>query len=144
VSLNDNKGIVRRFFGALNENRLAELESDLLAPSYRLSFDGHPPLDRQGALAFFGAFLAAFPGIHHSLEDQFAEGDRVATRIIARGRHQGDFMGMSPTGKEIAIGAINIHRFEGDKIVEQWVNSDALGLLQQLGVIPAPGGTSSH
>ena len=52
-------------------------------------------------------------------------------------------MGMPPTGKEITIGSINIHRLDGDKIVEQWVNSDALGLLQQLGAIPAQGGPAS-
>jgi steroid delta-isomerase-like uncharacterized protein len=144
MSLDDNKAVVRRFFDALNENRLNEVESEFLAPSYKLSFDGHPPLDRQGAMAFFMGFLAAFPGIHHSLEDQFAEGDRVATRIVVRGRHQGDFMGMPPSGKEIAIGSINIHRLEGGKIVEQWVNSDALGLLQQLGALPAPSGAASH
>ena len=144
VSPDDNKAAVRRFFNALNEDRLAELEADVLAPNYRLSFDGHPPLERAGAIAFFAAFLAAFPGIHHTIEDQFAADDRVATRIVVRGQHQADFMGMPPTGKEIMIGAINIHRFDGDKIAEQWVNSDALGLMQQLGAIPMPGDAASH
>ena len=139
MSTEANKAVVRRFFDALNENRLDVLASDLLSPNCVLRFDGNPPMDSASAVEFHGAFLAAFPGIHHTIEDQIAEGEWVVTRITVQGTQQGELMGIPPTGKQITVGAINMHRIVDGKIVEQRVMSDALGMLQQLGVIPAPG-----
>ena len=73
------------------------------------------------------------------VEDIIAEGDKVVTRLTCRGTQQGAFMGIPPTGKQATITAIDINRFAGGKSVEHWLNMDTLGLLQQLGVIPAPG-----
>ena len=139
MSLEEHKSVVRRFFDELNANRLDALAAELLDPTYLLHFDGNPPMDRVGAVRFFGTFLAAFPGIHHAIEDQIAEGNRVATRIVVRGTQQAELMGIPPTGKSVAFGATNIHRIVDGKIVEQWVISDALGMLQQLGAGTAPG-----
>lgn len=69
--------------------------------------------------------------------DQVAEENRVATRIMVRGTHRAAFMGMAPTGREIAIGAINICHLLDGRIAEHWVNSDGLAMMQQLGVMPA-------
>jgi steroid delta-isomerase-like uncharacterized protein len=138
MSAEENKAVVRHFFAAADEQRL-EVVADLLASDYRLRFDGNPEMDRQAGLGFFAAFLAAFPDIRHEVQDQLAEGDRVATRIVVRGTHQAEFMGIPATGKAIAIGAINVVRLDHGKIAEHWVNSDALGMLQQLGVVPGPG-----
>jgi predicted ester cyclase len=68
-----------------------------------------------------------------------AEGDKVVTRSTMQGTHQGEFMGIPPTGKQFTATAIDIVRFAGGKAVEHWGNSDDLGMLQQLGVIPTPG-----
>ncbi len=95
-------------------------------------------MSREGAIGVFTAFFAAFPDFRHEIKDQFAEGDRVATRIVVSGTHQAEFMGIPATGKTIAFGAINITRVDHGKIVVHWVNSDALGMLQQLGTIPSP------
>lgn len=133
---NANKAIVRRYFEELNDANLGELARELFAPDYVLHFDGIPPLDRAAAVQLIAGFISAFPGIQHLVEDQVAAGDTVATRITVRGTHGGDFLGLPATGRPITIAAINIHRLAGGKIAEQWVNSDQLGMLHQLGVIP--------
>jgi steroid delta-isomerase-like uncharacterized protein len=91
-----------------------------------------------GAKQYVTSLRAAFPDLQITIEDQVADGDRVATRWTARGTHTGAFQGIPPTGKQIRVSAINIDRIDDGKVVECWVNSDDLGLLQQLGVIPTP------
>lgn len=139
MSHEENTTVVRGFFAALDDQDL-ETVGDLLASDYRLHFDGNPEMDRAAGIGFFSAFLAAFPDIRHLVQDQLSEGDRVATRIVVRGTHQNEMMGIPATGNEIAISAINIVRVDEGKIAEHWVNSDALGMLVQLGVVPPPGG----
>jgi steroid delta-isomerase-like uncharacterized protein len=138
MSAEDNKAVVRNYFAALDEQRL-EVAADMLALEYRLHLDGNPEMSREAALGLLGAFLTALPDIRHEIKDQLAEGDRVATRIVVTGTHQAELMGIPATGKTIVISSTNIHRIDHGKIVEQWANSDALGMLQQLGAIPAPG-----
>jgi len=84
-------------------------------------------------------YLTAFPDLHFTVEDFIAEGDKVVARLTVRGTQQGIFMGIPPTGKHATVTAIDINRMAGGKSVEHWLNMDTLGLLQQLGVIPAPG-----
>ena len=137
MSAADNKARVRRFFDLVNANDLDAVAA-LCGPGYQLHFDGMPTVDAAGAVEMFGGFLAAFPDIHHEVIDQIAEGDRVATRIVVRGTQTADFMGIPATGRAIEIGSINIHVIADGRFVEQWINSDSLGMMQQLGVIPAP------
>ena len=68
-----------------------------------------------------------------------AEGDKVAVRFTARGTHKGEFLGIPPTGKQVAWAGINIYRVASGKIAETWQLSDGLGLMQQLGVVPPVG-----
>src|SRR5215211_2093121 len=138
MSLEENKAVVRRFFAALDDQDLDAVAA-LLAPNYRLHFDGNPEMDRGAGIGFLGAFLAAFPDITHQVQDQIAEEDRVATRIIVRGTHQHEMMGIPATGNEMSISATNVVRVNEGKIAEHWVNSDGLGMLVQLGAIPPPG-----
>jgi steroid delta-isomerase-like uncharacterized protein len=135
----ENKAVVRRFFAALDDQDV-DTVGDMLASDYRLHFDGNPVMDRGAGIGFFSAFLAAFPDISHQVQDQLAEGDLVATRILVRGTHQKEMMGIPATGTEIAISAINMVRVDDGKIAEHWVNSDSLGMMMQLGVVPPPGG----
>ena len=81
----------------------------------------------------------AFPDLHLTIEDEITGGDRIVTRFTGRGTHKGSLMGIPPTGKRVTITAIDILRFENGRIVEHWGNQDLLGMIQQLGVIPAPG-----
>ena len=83
-------------------------------------------------------FWGAFSDSHYTIEDQVGEGDKVATRMTWRATHTGDFQGLPPTGKQIAVSGITITRIKDGKIVEHWPSIDQLGMMQQLGVIPAP------
>jgi predicted ester cyclase len=84
--------------------------------------------------------FAGFPDITNTLDEIVAEDDLVAVRWTARGTHTGEFMGLAPTGKAIQLSAITMERVVDGKRVEGWAVADQLGLMRQLGAIPAPGG----
>jgi steroid delta-isomerase-like uncharacterized protein len=79
----------------------------------------------------------AFPDTQFTIDDMVAEGDRVAMRWTAIGTHNGDLDGMAPSGKPISVSGVSIDRIVDGKIVEEWSAWDALGMMQQIGVIPA-------
>ena len=79
---------------------------------------------------------------HTTIEDQIAEDDKVVTRWTMRDTHEGEFRGIAPTGKQISITGIGIFRFSDGKVVESWDNFDQLGMMQQLGDVPPPGGAA--
>ena len=124
-----------------NQRNLAVFD-ELCAPNL-VSYE--PPTTTQGREAYkqlFSLRLTAFPDQHFTIEDQLAEGDKVATRYTFSGTHQGAIMGIPPTGKHLTITAISISRWVDGKLVENWINGDTLGFLQQLGVVPASGQAS--
>jgi hypothetical protein len=82
---------------------------------------------------------AAFPGLNSSEEDLISEGDKIVVRRTFSDTHKGEFMGVAASGNEVTFTGIIIDRLTGGKIEEQWINFDTLGLLQQIGAIPAPG-----
>ena len=84
-------------------------------------------------------YRGAFPDAQIIIEDQLAEGDMVATRWTARGTHQGELLGVPPSGNRVEVAGMTISRAEGGKIAEEWNNYDALGLMQQIGAIPEAG-----
>jgi predicted ester cyclase len=118
-----------------------ELADDLYAPDYVDHVARGPePAEVQGPGGLKAAvtlFRTAFPDLQYSIDDDMAEGDLVMTRFSARGTHLGPFLGAAPTGKEISYTGIDVNRVAGGRIVESWVQYDALGLLQQLGLAPA-------
>jgi len=83
-------------------------------------------------------FRSAFPDVHFSVEDQVVEGDKVVTRWRGSGTHQGNLMGIPPTGNRVSFVGITINRLEDGKVAEEWQIFDALGMMQQLGAIPSP------
>jgi predicted ester cyclase len=83
---------------------------------------------------------AAFSEHHITVEHLIVEGDMAAARIIVKGKHTGEFMGVKPTGKEIKVTANGIYRIENGKIVEDWTEWDRLSILEQLGLAPPPPG----
>jgi predicted ester cyclase len=84
-------------------------------------------------------FASAFPDFRYQVEDVIAEADKVAVRDVFRGTHQGDFMGVPATGNRVTMEAIHTYRFSEGKLAEHWVARDDLGMMRQLGVVPAPG-----
>ena len=138
MSTENNKALVRRFYG--ESVHTPALLDELLAPTYILHLPGSPPLAGiEPAKQLMVAYTSGFPDLQLTTEDIVAEGDRVAIRNIWRGTHQGVFQGIPPTGKHVTFTGTDIFRFVGGKIAEQWADLDALGLLQQLGVIPVMG-----
>jgi predicted ester cyclase len=109
---------------------------------YAANFIDHSPFpgttpDREGIKQFIKIIRDAFPDIKLTIEDLIAESDKVVERVTATGTNKGEFMGITPTGKQIIIPVITINRFAGDKIVERWSISDQLAMMQQLGTIPS-------
>ncbi len=109
--------------------------SDIIVHSSTPGDEIHGPA---GIKQFYATLHAAFPNIHFTIEDQIAEGDRVVTRWSARATHTGEYQGILPTGKQFRLTGIDIDRFANGKVVECWPIADELGLLQQLGIVPAP------
>jgi steroid delta-isomerase-like uncharacterized protein len=143
MSMEDNKAAVRRFNEAFNAGDLDGAVA-VFAPNAVVHNSGAPdPLNVEGFKQFGGVFLAAFPGGKLTIDDMIVEGDKVVSRVIYRGTHTGDMMGIPPTGKPVTVSAMIIDQFAGGKIVESWRLFDQMGMMQQLGLIPAPGQGSS-
>ncbi len=135
-----NKLVLRRFFEELfNQGNLAAAD-EIVDVNYRNhnAAPGETP-GRAGLTQFITYLRSAFRDLNFTIEDQIAEGDKVVTRWNATGIHLGEFAGVPATGKPVVITAINIHRVVDGQIQEGWLNWDGLGLLQQLGVVPANG-----
>ena len=135
MSIKENKALIRRAYELMNRREL-DAYFELLSPDYieHHTTMGDSSLEQiiQGVPTFF----TAFPDIHATIEDMLAEGDRVAIRVIWRGTHKGDFMGIAPTGNKIEMTNTAIFRIADGKWAETWATTDDLRLIQQLGVIP--------
>ena len=139
AKLEKNKAIVRRSFEEVGKQKWA-ISNELFGPDYVWHQPGSPkPLTGEESEQFMRTFFAAFPDNRSTIEDMIAEGDKVVTRYTVRGTHKGDFLGIPATGKEVAFTSILISRIAEGKIVEDWEEADALGMLQQLGVVPPIG-----
>jgi len=143
MSTEENKVLALRLVEeVINQGRMTTIDELLAADAVDHSLPPGLPPGREGVKLFLGMIRAAFPDIHETIEDTLAEGDRVVTRSTWRGTHQGAFLGIAPTGKQVSVTGIDISRVESGKFVEHWQAADNLGLLQQLGVVPAPRQTS--
>jgi len=143
-----NKTLSRRNFDEVWNQRKLELIDQLVATNSVLhdpSVPGGKVVGSQGYRQFVEIYLTAFPDVHFTINDQFADGDKVATRWTGTGTHKGTLMGIAPTGKRSTVTGITIDRYENGKAVESWTNYDTLGMFQQLGVVPmlTPAGTSA-
>lgn len=135
----ENKALIRRFYEEIDQGNIEAMD-ELVSEDY-LNHDP-PPFPglaegRAGLKQAFEMFWKGTPG-HHELDDQIAEGDKVVTRLRGVGRHEGELAGIPPSGNELDVKAIAIHRIKDGKIVEHWSALDSAALLQQLGVIQLP------
>jgi predicted ester cyclase len=137
MSVEEKKALVRR------EIEEAWHKGNLMVVDeiYAANFIDHSPFpgttpDREGIKQFIKIIRDAFPDIKLTIEDLISESDKVVERVTATGTNKGEFMGTTPTGKQITVPIITINRFTGDKIVERWSISDQLAMMRQLGVIP--------
>ncbi len=138
MSTEDNKALVRRVYEEIvNQHNLA---TELIDPNYVDHVPGFPPVQGiEGLQQLISIYRNAFPDMQVTIEDLIAEGDKVAARFTFRGTHTGELMGIPPTGKQVTVSALHILRVANGKIVEEWQNSDDLGMMQQLGVVPSMG-----
>ncbi len=135
----DNKEIVRRVATEPWTGNF-DVVDELVAEDY-VGYDPampEPTRGREGVKQFYSEFLAAYPDASLTIEHQIAEGDYVATRWTGRGTQKGDLMGIPATGKQVTVSGITVSRLKGGKIAEEWITWDTLGMMQQLGAIPAP------
>ena len=132
------KNIVRRGFEEGMNRQNFSLFEEYLAPDYTNHNLPAPVPGPQGFILVVKGFYSAFPDFQVTLEDIVAEGNLVSTRGYFTGTHLGDFQGIPATGKTFKVNYTDLWRGENGKLVENWVQLDMLGLLQQLGVLPAP------
>ncbi|GIK38368.1 MAG: hypothetical protein BroJett011_22010 [Chloroflexota bacterium] len=139
MSTESNKAVVQRFREALDAGDL-EGAMAVFAPNAIVHMSSAPePLSMEGFKQLGQLLLSAFTGGTSTVEDMMMDGDKVVSRLTFRGAHTGDLMGIPPTGKSVAISEIIIDRLADGKIVESWRLFDQMAMMQQLGVIPAPG-----
>jgi steroid delta-isomerase-like uncharacterized protein len=138
MSAEENKAIVRRVNDEVWTQGNLDVIDELIADESVATVVGAPEQIRgpQGFREFVIMYRNAFPDLRIDIDEQIAEGDIVVTRWTATGTHQGDLMGMPPTGKQATTAGININRVADGKLVAGWGIFDQLGLLQQLGAIP--------
>ncbi len=136
MSVEENKVIARDYFEAFANKDLAWIDEHI-APDFVRHDPGLPFEVRgpEGVRHLTSVFLTAFPDLRLDVEDVIGEGEKVLVRLTIRGRHQGQFMDLPPTGKEVDVGVLDLFRIVDGKLVEHWAAIDNLGMMRQLGVI---------
>ena len=138
MSIEENKALVRRLIDEVVGKANLAIVDELIASDYLFRSPGRPDVrGREGYKQFCQAYLNALPDMQMSVEEQIAEGDKVVTRWSATGTHRGEVMGVPPTGKHVSLTGIVIYRCAGGRIVDEVEELDLLGMMQQLGAIPA-------
>jgi predicted ester cyclase len=140
VSESENKELIRRYFAAIDdgcEGGNADIVDEFLSADFveHNPFPGLPPT-RDGWKQAFRMFVAGAPG-HHVVEELVAEGDLVTGRVTAYGRHTGDLFGIPASGRDFSVTGIAMWRVRDGRIVEHWHQTDQVGMMQQLGAMPA-------
>ncbi|MCY7272929.1 MAG: ester cyclase [Phormidesmis sp. CAN_BIN44] len=136
-----NKETVLQFYKAFDDRKI-ENALTLLAPNFVAYLAGSPePLNAKGFEQFGMSFYSAFTEGQHTFDQVIVESDKVVTCGTFTATHLGEFQGLPPTGKRIKLSVMHIDRVEDGKVVEHWGHGDALGLMQQLGIIFLPSPT---
>ena len=134
-----NKAVAKRLYESINAGRL-EIVDEVVAENFveHERFPGVEP-NREGVRQMFEMMRNAFPDFQMTIEDMIAEGDRVFIRALMAGTHKGEFLGMAPTGKRIAVPFADFVRLEAGRVVEHWGVTDSGAMMQQLGQGGGPG-----
>jgi steroid delta-isomerase-like uncharacterized protein len=140
MSIAENKALIRHYIEEVWNKGNVDAIDELAAENYaRYPTGVGAPLNREGQKQRIRGFRQAFPDLRLTIEDMVAEDDKVVFRMSFRGTHQGTFMGIAPTGRQMTFSVIDIARIVDGKLVEHWGNRDDLSMLQQLGVLSLPG-----
>jgi predicted ester cyclase len=137
MSVEANKAVVRRYWNELWNDKRGEIIGEIAAEPVTFHFPGGQAHQPATLTKWFDTAQVAFPDVHFTLHLELAEGDLVATHWSYIATNTGLFLGRPPTGKQVTDTGTDIFRIKDGKIVEMWVVQDSLGLMQQLGVLPA-------
>ena len=137
MSIAKNKAIVRRYFeDCLNQGKMETID-ELISPTYVSHYPagydlGGGPDDVKQIVS---SVRRGFPNVHFTIEDFVSQGEKVAARWTFHGTHNGNFMGVAPTGREVVVAGVAVYRLADEKIEEVWLSWDVFGLFKQLGVL---------
>ncbi len=139
MSTEESKAIVLRYFAEMDRGNI-DVVDELIAEDY---VDHNPALPgvgpgREGTRQYMQMLKTAFPDASHTVDDIIAEGDKVMTRVTARGTFLGECIGHQPNGNVVEISGIAVHRVEHGRLVEHWAQADIAGFMRQIGTDSAP------
>lgn len=141
--MDDPKQLINRFVEELwNERRLEVADAIFAKDCVTHQLHSGVPVDAvprgpEAIKEHIAGWIASFPDLRFNLEQMLSEGDRVATQLLMEGTHRGAWLGIPASGKKLQIRMFTVHRVLQNKIVEDWVLVEALGIFQQLGVVPS-------
>ena len=138
ASLEENKALVRRFSNEFKNKANHSIVDEVMTIDFQHHFkDPRLPKGREGMKLLGRSVVTAFPDVHASIQELIAEGDRVVERSNAQGTHRGNFNGVPATGRPVTWSELHVYRIDKGKIAELWSEIDFLGILTQVGAIPA-------
>jgi steroid delta-isomerase-like uncharacterized protein len=135
MAIEANKALVRRFYDEVINARNLDAIGTLLTPDFVHNGEARGQAGQRAAIE---TLFTAFPDMRAMIDGMVAEGDEVAARMTWRGTHQGPFMGIAPTGREISFASVVIMRIAGGRLAQAWITEDDLGILRQIGGYPCP------
>lgn len=137
MSIADNKALVERYWNEIWNQRKVELIPELVSDDHVIHFPGGQAHKISSVQEWADTAFTAFPDVRFTIHETVAEGDLVSCRWSYTATHDGVFVGIPPTHRQVDDDGMEFFRIANGKIAEIWVNQDSLGLLQQIGVIPA-------
>jgi steroid delta-isomerase-like uncharacterized protein len=137
LSAEENKDLVRRYIEEVWNGHNLDAIDELVSPEYFNHAASTAEYQRGGAKLAVEWLLSVFPDHRFEIEDAAADGDTVAVRGTMGGTHEGDLMGIAPTGKRVAVQQTHWFRVADGKVAEHWAVRDDLGMMRQLGVMPS-------
>ena len=140
MAAEQNKALIVRFVEELFNRGNMGIVGEIFAPDF-IEHEQLPPgipIGREGVKVMTTMLRNAFPDFKATIDDILAEGDKVVVRMTWSGTQKGEFMGVPAAGKRVSFGVIDIIRIADGKFVEHWGQMDSMGMMQQLGAIPAP------
>ncbi|WP_395729612.1 ester cyclase [Nakamurella sp.] len=139
VSVEENRALVWQAYDTTFNRHDPEAARSCYAAGYVGHMPHHPqPVGRDGLIAESNEILAALPDVTVTFDDAFGTDDRLVVRHSFVGTHTGPLMGIPPTGRLLTFSGTDVYRIVDGEIVEEWSQPDLFGVLNQLGVIPAP------
>lgn len=138
ASADEAPALAREIFAVIDAGNLGRTAA-LLDDSFQLHYQGVPdPISKGALLEMLRSYYESFPDMRHDLQEVLPSGSYVTVRLVVYATHRGTYEGIAATGRQIAVAAIHILHVANGRVVEWWAAEDDLGLLRQIGAVPAP------